>query len=85
MSEKNNITVTVLEYNFLLNVVHLCVVVKIYIMRPMTIKVSAAIVYYCAVQFCIIFSLSIKASVCFIGWKEIPVTKAFSFVCLHTR
>ena len=81
----NNITFTVLEYNFLLNVVHLCVVVKIYIMRPMTIKVNAAIVYHCAVQFCIMFSLSISASVYFIGWNVITVTKAFSFVCLHTR
>ena len=29
-------------------------------------------------------SLSSKASVCFMGWKAIPVTKAFNFVCLHT-
>ena len=85
MSEKKNITLTVLEYNFLLNIVHLCVIVKIYIMRPMTIKVNVAMVYYCAVQFCTIFALSIKASVCFIGWKVIPVTEAFNFVCLHTR
>ena len=31
------------------------------------------------------FHLSSKASVCFIGWKAIPVTKAFNSVCLHTR
>ena len=68
MSEKKNITVTVLEYNFLLNIIHLCVVVKIYIVRPLTIKVNTVIVYHCDVQFCTMFSLSISASVCFIGW-----------------
>ena len=51
----------------------------------MIIKVNAAIVYHCAVQFSSIFSLSSQASVCFIGWKAIPVTKAFNFVCPHTR
>ena len=53
--------------------------------RPMIIKGKAAIVYHCAVHFCSMFSLSSKASVCFMGWKAIPVTKAFNFACLHTR
>ena len=51
----------------------------------MIIKVNGAIVYHCAVQFCNMFPLSRKASVCFMGWMAIPVTRAFNFVCLHTR
>ena len=51
----------------------------------MSIKVNTATVYHCAVQFCSIFSLLHKTSICFMGWKAIPVTKTFNFVCFHTR
>ena len=83
MSEKNSITVTVLEYNLVLNNLPFRVVTKIEIMRPIIIKVSADIVYHCMIHLCCSFPLPKIASVCFIGWKAMPVINAFNFACLH--
>ena len=78
MSEKNNITVTVLEYNLPLNILHFHVVTKIKIMRPIIITVNAAIVCHCATHFCCSFPLPNIDYVYFLGWKVMPVINAFN-------
>ena len=85
MSEKNSITVTVLENNFPLNILHFLVVIRMNITRPIIIDTNAAIVYHCTVHLQCSFSLLLlnMASVCFSGRKAIPVSKALSCVCLH--
>ena len=52
MSEKNSITVTVLEYNPPLNILYFCVDTKIKIMKPIIIEVSATILYHCMTHLC---------------------------------
>ena len=83
-SEKNSITVTVLEYSLLLNFLHFHVVAKIKIMGPIIIKVNAAIVYHCATHLCGSYPLLIIASVCFIGWNAMPVINvSILHVCIQ--
>ena len=69
ISEKNSITVTVLENNFPLNVLHFLVVTRMNIIRPMIIDANAAIVYHCAVHLQYSPSLLLPSitSVCLIG------------------
>ena len=71
--EKNSITVTVLENNFPLNILHFLVVTRMKIRRPIIIDVKAAIVYHCALQLQYSFSLPNIASVPLFGWKAMPV------------
>ena len=53
--------------------------------RPMIINVNAPIMYHCALhlQSSLLLILTNITSVPFIGWKAMPVTKAFSLACLH--
>ena len=68
-SEKNSITVTVLENNFPLNILHLLVVTKMKSIRPIIIDANAAIVYHCASQM-FIFIVATKYSICFSHWLK---------------
>ena len=67
MSEKNSITVTVLENNFPLNMLHFLVVTKMKSIRPIIIDANAAVVYHCILQLQCSFTLPNIASVYFIG------------------
>ena len=66
-SEKNSITVTVLENNLPLNIQHFLAVIRMKVIRPIIIDANAAILYHCAVHLQFSFSLPNKASVCPIG------------------
>ena len=68
-SEKKSITVTLLEYSLLLNILHFCVVVKIKIMIPIIIRINAAIVYHCTTHLCCSFPLPIIAYVLLAGMQ----------------
>ena len=82
-SEKNSNTLTVLENSFPLNILHFLVVTRMKIIRPIIIDANAAIVHHCTVHLQCSFSLPNIASVSPIGWKSMPVSKAFIFACLH--
>ena len=85
MSEKNSITVTVLENNFPQNILHFLVVIRMNIIRPIIIDANAAIVYHCAVHFkySLLQLLPNIASDIVTGWKAMPISIAFSCACLH--
>ena len=67
MSEKNSITLTVLENDFPPNILHFLVVTKMKIIKPIMIDANAAIVYHCALQLQFSFTLPNIASVSLIG------------------
>ena len=65
VSEKNSITVTVLENNFPLNILYFLVVIRMKIIRPIIIDANATIVYLCAAHLqCSLSSLLKITSVC---------------------
>ena len=66
ISEKNSITVTVLDNSFPLNILHFLVVIRMKILRPIIIDANAAIVYHYTVHLQCSFSLFLPniASVC---------------------
>ena len=68
-SEKNSITITVLEYNLPLNILHFLVVIRMKIIRPIIIDANVVIVYHCAVHLQCSFSLPNKASVVLLAEK----------------
>ena len=66
-SEKNSITVTVLENSFPQNIWHFLVVTKMKIIRPIIIDANAAIVYHCVSKLQFSFSSPNIATVSLIG------------------